>query len=337
MGAIVCVCVQGELHGTVHRPWHRAPGSSAQQGPLHGTIIATGVVPGTVPASKGCWSEATGVKPCCRPVTFSKVHSEGAPFQYIVVQKKGAKQDVGLIQLNRPQALNALCDGLMREMRQALDAFEGDPQVGAIVITGSEKAFAAGADIKEMQNKTFQQCYGGGFLADWDRVSTVRKPVIAAVNGYALGGGCELAMMCDIIYAGEKAQFGQPEILLGTIPGAGGTQRLTRAVGKSLAMEMVLTGDRISAQEAKEAGLVSKIFPVEKLLEAAISCGEKIAGNSKLVTAIAKESVNAAFETTLAEGNRTEKRLFYATFATDDRREGMTAFVEKRKAKFTDS
>nr|XP_025953196.1 enoyl-CoA hydratase, mitochondrial [Dromaius novaehollandiae] len=261
----------------------------------------------------------------------------GAPFQYLVVQKKGAKQDVGLIQLNRPQALNALCDGLMREMKQALDAFEGDPQIGAIVITGSEKAFAAGADIKEMQNKTFQQCYSSGFLADWERVSTVRKPVIAAVNGYALGGGCELAMMCDIIYAGEKAQFGQPEILLGTIPGAGGTQRLTRAVGKSLAMEMVLTGDRISAQEAKEAGLVSKIFPVEKLLEAAISCGEKIASNSKLVTAIAKESVNAAFETTLAEGSRTEKRLFYATFATDDRREGMTAFVEKRKAKFTDS
>ncbi|KAM8806396.1 enoyl-CoA hydratase, mitochondrial [Eudromia elegans] len=260
-----------------------------------------------------------------------------APFQYIVVEKRGAKQDVGLIRLNRPQALNALCAGLMREVKQALEAFESDPRVGAIVITGTEKAFAAGADIKEMQHNTFQQCYSAGFLDEWDRVSKVRKPVIAAVNGYALGGGCELAMMCDIVYAGEKAQFGQPEILLGTIPGAGGTQRLTRAVGKSLAMEMVLTGDRISAQEAKEAGLVSKIFPVDKLLEAAISCAEKIASNSKLVTAIAKESVNAAFETTLAEGNRTEKRLFYVTFATDDRREGMTAFVEKRKPKFTDS
>ncbi|NWW87327.1 ECHM protein, partial [Rhynochetos jubatus] len=197
----------------------------------------------------------------------------GVPFQYLAVQKTGARQSVGLIQLNRPQALNALCEGLMAELRQALEALDNDPQVGAIVITGSQKAFAAGADIKEMQNKTFQECYSSGFLASWDKVSTVRKPVIAAVNGYAvsphhlpmppssgpapsdapfppwfqLGGGCELAMMCDIIYAGEKAQFGQPEILLGTIPGAGGTQRLTRAVGKSLAMEMVLTGDRISA------------------------------------------------------------------------------------------
>ncbi|NXK56612.1 ECHM protein, partial [Chauna torquata] len=172
----------------------------------------------------------------------------GSPFQFLQVQKAGARGSVGLIRLQRPQALNALCDGLMEELRRALDAFEADAQVGAIVITGSDKAFAAGADIKEMQDKSFQQCYGGGgFLADWDRVATVRKPTIAAVNGFALGGGCELAMMCDIIYAGETAQFGQPEILLGTIPGAGGTQRLTRAVGKSLAMEMVLTGERISA------------------------------------------------------------------------------------------
>ncbi|XP_053167631.1 enoyl-CoA hydratase, mitochondrial isoform X1 [Hemicordylus capensis] len=260
----------------------------------------------------------------------------GAQFQYIVVEKKGAKQNVGVIQLNRPKALNALCDGLIIEMSQALDSLELDPHVGAIVITGSEKAFAAGADIKEMQDKTFQECYGGNFLAHWNRVSTIRKPVIAAVNGYALGGGCELAMMCDIIYAGEKAQFGQPEILLGTIPGSGGTQRLTRAVGKSLAMEMVLTGERISAQEAKLAGLISKVCPVDKLLDEAISCGEKIAGNSKLVTAMAKEAVNAAFEMTLSEGNKTEKRLFHATFATDDRKEGMSAFVEKREAKFTD-
>ncbi|KAJ6661702.1 hypothetical protein lerEdw1_013224 [Lerista edwardsae] len=260
----------------------------------------------------------------------------GAQFQYIVVEKKGAKQNVGVIQLNRPKALNALCDGLVNEVNQAIDAFELDPHVGAIVITGSEKAFAAGADIKEMQKKTFQDCYQGNFLAHWNKVSLVRKPVIAAVNGYALGGGCELAMMCDIIYAGEKAQFGQPEILLGTIPGAGGTQRLTRAVGKSLAMEMVLTGERISAQEAKQAGLVSKVCPVDKLLDEAVSCGEKIAGNSKLMVALAKEAVNAAFETTLTEGSKTERRLFYSSFATDDQKEGMTAFVEKRKANFTD-
>uniref|UniRef100_A0A8D0DG46 Enoyl-CoA hydratase, mitochondrial n=1 Tax=Salvator merianae TaxID=96440 RepID=A0A8D0DG46_SALMN len=259
-----------------------------------------------------------------------------AQFQYLVVEKKGARQNVAVIQLNRPKALNALCDGLVTEMNQALDALEQDPSVGAIVITGSEKAFAAGADIKEMQHRTFQECYGGNFLAHWNRVSTVRKPVIAAVNGYALGGGCELAMMCDIIYAGEKAQFGQPEILLGTIPGAGGTQRLTRAVGKSLAMEMILTGDRISALEAKQAGLVSKVCPVDKLLDEAISCGEKIARNSKLVVTMAKEAVNAAFEMTLAEGNKMEKRLFHATFATDDRKEGMSAFVEKRDANFKD-
>uniref|UniRef100_A0A663DV39 Enoyl-CoA hydratase, mitochondrial n=1 Tax=Aquila chrysaetos chrysaetos TaxID=223781 RepID=A0A663DV39_AQUCH len=262
-----------------------------------------------------------------RPLLRARACSAGAPFQYLAVQKTGARQSVGLIQLNRPQALNALCEGLMEELRRALEDLENDSQVGAIVITGSQKAFAAGADIKEMQNKTFQECYSSSFLAGWDKVSTVRKPIIAAVNGYALGGGCELAMMCDIIYAGEKQGH----------PGAGGTQRLTRAVGKSLAMEMVLTGDRISAVEAKEAGLVSKVFPAEKLLDAAIACAEKIASNSKLVAAMAKESVNAAFETTLAEGTRTEKRLFYATFATGDRKEGMTAFVEKRKANFTDS
>lgn len=253
-----------------------------------------------------------------------------------MVEKKGKAGSVGLIRLNRPKALNALCGGLITELNQALDTFQQDPAVGAIVITGGDKAFAAGADIKEMQNQTFQHCYSNQFLSHWDQVTRVRKPVIAAVNGYALGGGCELAMMCDIIYAGEKAQFAQPEILLGTIPGAGGTQRLTRAVGKSLAMEMILTGDRISAQDAKQAGLVSKIFPVETLVEEAIKCAEKIASNSKIITAMAKESVNAAFEMTLAEGNKLEKRLFYSTFATADRKEGMTAFVEKRKADFKD-
>uniref|UniRef100_A0A8C2RAL3 Enoyl-CoA hydratase, mitochondrial n=1 Tax=Capra hircus TaxID=9925 RepID=A0A8C2RAL3_CAPHI len=256
-----------------------------------------------------------------------------AAFEYIITAKKGKSSNVGLIQLNRPKALNALCNGLIAELNQALQAFEEDPAVGAVVLTGGEKAFAAGADIKEMQSHTFQDCYSGGFLSHWDQLTRVKKPIIAAVNGYALGGGCELAMMCDIIYAGEKAQFGQPEILIGTIPGAGGTQRLTRAVGKSLAMEMVLTGDRISAQDAKQAvistelsgvlrvqdthclclfeipprtaewlrcprglktnSLVSKVFPVETVVEEAIQCAEKIASNSKIVTAMAKESVNA--------------------------------------------
>ncbi|KAL7383062.1 hypothetical protein ABVT39_004240 [Epinephelus coioides] len=270
-------------------------------------------------------------------LSAARLYSSGGQYEYILVEKRGENKDVGFIQLNRPKALNALCDGLVKEVGSALDAFEEDSNIGAIVITGSDRAFAAGADIKEMQNRTFQECYGGNFLGHWNRVSTVKKPVIAAVNGFALGGGCELAMMCDIIYAGEKAQFGQPEILLGTIPGAGGTQRLTRAVGKSLAMEMVLTGDRITAQDAKQSGLVSKIYPVDQLVSEAVKCGEKIAANSKLVSAMAKEAVNAAFELTLAEGNRLEKRLFHCTFATNDRKEGMTAFVEKRKASFQDS
>ncbi|KAM4590790.1 enoyl-CoA hydratase, mitochondrial isoform 2-T2 [Odontesthes bonariensis] len=287
-----------------------------------------------------CRSAAVLLKPSrAAPALLSaaRLYSSGGQYEYILVEKRGENNNVGFIQLNRPKALNALCDGLMKEVGQALDAFEADADVGAIVITGSDRAFAAGADIKEMQNRTFQECYGGNFLAHWNRVSMVKKPVIAAVNGFALGGGCELAMMCDIIYAGEKAQFGQPEILLGTIPGSGGTQRLTRAVGKSLAMEMVLTGDRINAQDAKQSGLVSRIYPVEQLVPEAVKCGEKIAANSKLISAMAKEAVNAAYELTLAEGNHLEKRLFHATFATDDRKEGMTAFVEKRKAIFQDN
>ncbi|KAL0616913.1 Enoyl-CoA hydratase, mitochondrial [Plecturocebus cupreus] len=262
--------------------------------------------------------------------------ASGANFEYIIAEKRGKNNTVGLIQLNRPKALNALCNGLIEELNQALKTFQEDPAVGAIVLTGGDKAFAAGADIKEMQNLSFQDCYSRKLLNHWDYLLQVKKPIIAAVNGYALGGGCELAMMCDIIYAGEKAQFGQPEILIGTIPGAGGTQRLTHAVGKSLAMEMILTGDRISAQDAKQAGLVSKIFPVETLVEEAIQCAEKIASNSKIIVAVAKESVNAAFEMTLTEGNKLEKKLFYLTFATDDRKEGMAAFVEKRKANFRD-
>ncbi|KAL9956967.1 hypothetical protein ACROYT_G038537 [Oculina patagonica] len=263
--------------------------------------------------------------------------SASRSFEMIKAEKKGEKQNVGFIQLNRPKALNALCDQLMSELKDALDDFETDKTVGAIVITGSEKAFAAGADIKEMENLTFQQCLMGDFLSHWTRVTRCKKPVIAAVNGFALGGGCELAMMCDIIYAGNKAKFGQPEILLGTIPGAGGTQRLPRAVGKSLAMEMILTGDHISAEDAQKSGLVSKVFPAEELVNEAIKTAEKISSLSKIVVQIAKEAVNTGYETSLEEGLHFEKRVFHSTFATNDRKEGMTAFVEKRKAKFTDS
>jgi len=268
---------------------------------------------------------------------FSTSSPSSSSLQYITVEKKGEGDKVALITLNRPKALNALCDGLMREVSSVLDELETDPNVGCCVLTGNGRAFAAGADIKEMQPNEFAGVFGGNFLSHWNRLSTMTKPVIAAVNGFALGGGCEIAMMCDIIYASEKAQFAQPEILLGTIPGAGGTQRLPRAVGKSLAMEMVLTGDRISAQQALDFGLVSKVCPPETLLDEALKTAEKIASNSKLINQMAKEAVNAAYELTLAEGNRLEKRFFHATFATNDRREGMTAFVEKRKANFTDS
>ena len=224
----------------------------------------------------------------------------------------------------------------MTEVNTALDSFEKDSNIGAIIITGNEKAFAAGADIKEMQNLTFKECFSGNFLSHWDRVTRVRKPVIAAVNGYALGGGCELAMMCDIIYAGAKAKFGQPEINLGTIPGAGGTQRLVKAIGKSKAMEMVISGEPISAEEAERAGLVSKVFPPEDLVHQAIKLGEKISSLSKVSVSIAKEAINSSYELSLSEGIHFEKRLFHSTFATEDRKEGMTAFIEKRKANFKD-
>nr|AEE63499.1 unknown [Dendroctonus ponderosae] len=256
-------------------------------------------------------------------------------YEFIKLTTAGEKQNVGVITLNRPKALNALCNDLMKEVSNALDSLEANTGIGAVIIIGSEKAFAAGADIKEMQNNTFSHCITGNFLEHWSRVSKNLKPVIAAVNGYALGGGCELAMMCDIIYAGENAKFGQPEILIGTIPGAGGTQRLPRYVGKSKAMEIVLTGAQITAQEAEKMGLVAKVHPVDKLLEESIKLGEKIASNSQLITRLCKESVNTAYETTLAEGLHLEKRLFHSTFATKDRKEGMTAFVEKRAPKFT--
>lgn len=256
-------------------------------------------------------------------------------YEFIKVETAGEKRNVGVITLNRPKALNALCNKLMTEVNEAVDQFDKNTEIGAIVITGNERAFAAGADIKEMANNSYSDNMKGNFLAHWNGVSRAVKPVIAAVNGYALGGGCELAMMCDIIYAGEKAKFGQPEIAIGTIPGAGGTQRLTRVVGKSKAMEIVLTGNQFTAQEAEKSGLVSKVFPVEQVVTEAVKLGEKIASHSPLIVQMAKESVNRAYETTLQEGLLFEKRTFHATFATADRKEGMSAFVEKRPPKFT--
>jgi len=257
--------------------------------------------------------------------------------ELVITEKVGEKKNVGLITLNRPKALNALCDALMLDLSDAVNEFENDPEIGALIITGQGKAFAAGADIKEMQNLQFSQVFGGNFLSHWLRVSQCRKPVLAAVNGYALGGGCELAMMCDIIIASEKAKFGQPEILLATIPGAGGTQRLTRSVGKSKAMEMCLTGDQISAEEAQQIGLVSHVVPADNLLPKTLGIAEKIAAQSKIVVAMCKESVNKAYEMTLQEGLNFERRMFHGSFATEDRKEGMSAFVEKRKPNFQDN
>lgn len=256
-------------------------------------------------------------------------------FEFIKVEKTGETKNVALITLNRPKALNALCKGLMTEVAQALDKLEADKTIGAVIITGSEKAFAAGADIKEMQNNTYAQCILDNFLNDWTRVAKAQKPVIAAVNGYALGGGCELAMMCDIIYAGDKAKFGQPEIAIGTIPGAGGSQRLTRVIGKSKAMEMCLTGNMINAQEAEKMGLVSKVVPADQLIAETVKLAEKISSHSPLIVQLCKEAVNTAYETTLNEGLKFERRHFHATFSTKDRKEGMTAFVEKRAPNFT--
>lgn len=253
-------------------------------------------------------------------------------YENIIVETKG---HVGLITLNRPKALNALSNALVAELAQALDVFEDDDEIGAIVITGSEKAFAAGADIKEMASKSFTDCYLGNFITKgWEAVTKVRKPVIAAVAGFALGGGCEVAMMCDFILAGDNAKFGQPEINLGIIPGAGGTQRLTRAVGKAKAMEMVLTGRLIDAAEAERAGLVSRVVPAAELVEEALKVAERIASLGRVAVLAGKEAVNIAYETTLAEGVHFERRLFHALFATEDQKEGMAAFAEKRQPNF---
>ncbi|MGO9170585.1 MAG: enoyl-CoA hydratase [Rhodomicrobium sp.] len=252
-------------------------------------------------------------------------------FETVLFEKRGK---VGLITLNRPQALNALNSQLISELNQVLDACEADADIGAMVLTGSEKAFAAGADIKEMKDKTFGDVILNDFIAPWERLSRCRKPVIAAVSGYALGGGCEIAMMCDFIIASETARFGQPEIMLGVIPGSGGTQRLTHFVGKSKAMDLCLTGRQMDAVEAERCGLVSRVVPTAELLNEAMKAAEKIASFSLPSVMSAKEAVNRAFETALAEGIRFERRAFQALFATEDQKEGMAAFAEKRAPQF---
>ena len=252
-------------------------------------------------------------------------------YETILAETKGR---VGLLTLNRPKALNALNSTVMREVAAALSAFDADSEIGCIVLTGSEKAFAAGADIKEMQARSFQEIYAADWFAGWDAVGRTRKPIIAAVSGFALGGGCELAMMCDFILASDTAKFGQPEIKLGVIPGMGGSQRLTRAVGKAKAMEMCLTGRMMDAGEAERSGLVARIVPAAQLLDDALSTAATIAGMSLPVAMMAKEAVNRAQEVSLSEGVLFERRVFHAAFALADQKEGMAAFVEKRPALF---
>jgi enoyl-CoA hydratase len=253
-------------------------------------------------------------------------------YENILVETKGA---VGIVTLNRPKALNALCAALIQELGAALDAFEADDAIGCIVVTGSDKAFAAGADIKEMADRSYMSVYMTDFITrGWERITTCRKPTVAAVAGFALGGGCEVAMMCDTIIAAETAKFGQPEITLGIIPGAGGTQRLTRFVGKAKAMDLVLTGRMMDSAEAERCGLVSRVVPADKLMEEALAMAAKIAAMSRPSAMMAKESVNRAYETTLNEGVRFERRLFHSLFATEDQKEGMAAFIEKRKPAF---
>lgn len=253
-------------------------------------------------------------------------------FKTILVE---ARDSVGLITLNRPDALNALSQAVIDELGQALNTFEADAAIGAIVITGSEKAFAAGADIKEMHEKSWPDTFVEDFITDgWERVAECRKPVIAAVAGFALGGGCEVALMCDFILAAETAQFGQPEIKIGVLPGAGGSQRLTRIVGKSKAMEMCLTGRMMDAEEAERAGLVSRIVPAADLVEEAVKTAQKIAAMSRPAAMLVKDVVGRAYETSLSEGVRYERRMFQSVFGTPDQREGMAAFIEKRKPAF---
>ena len=252
-------------------------------------------------------------------------------YENVVVETKGR---VGIVRLNRPQALNALNSALIADLEQALEAFEADANIMCVVLTGSEKAFAAGADIKQMQSMGYPQNYLDDFVAAWERIGRTRKPIVAAVAGYALGGGCELMMMCDIVLAADNAQFGQPEIKLGVMPGIGGTQRLTRFIGKAKAMDLCLTGRMMGAEEAERAGLVSRIVPAAGLMDEAMKTAEAVAGMSLPIAMMTKESVNQAYETTLSAGIRFERRVFHAMFATTDQKEGMAAFVDKRAPSF---
>jgi enoyl-CoA hydratase len=252
-------------------------------------------------------------------------------YQHIIVETRGR---IGIIRLDRPHALNALNAALIGELKAAVDAFEKDAGVACLIVTGSDKAFAAGADIKEMADKSYMDAFMGDFAAGWDALARARKPTVAAVAGFALGGGCELAMMCDLVIAADNAKFGQPEIKLGVIPGIGGTQRLTRAVGKAKAMDLCLTGRMMDAAEAERSGLVARVVPLANLMDEAVKVAETIASMSLPVLMIAKESVNRSFETTLAEGIRFERRVFHSLFATADQKEGMAAFIAKRPAKF---
>jgi enoyl-CoA hydratase len=256
-------------------------------------------------------------------------------YEHVIVE---IKNKVGVITLNRPKALNALCGALMDELETALDELEANDDIGCIVVTGSEKAFAAGADIAEMKDMSYMDAYKADFITrKWESLARTRKPTIAAVAGFALGGGCEVALMCDIVIAAETAKFGQPEITLGVPPGAGGTQRLARSIGKAKTMDMCLTGRMMGAEEAERAGMVARVVPADRLLDEALEAANKIAALSGPATMMVKEAVNRGFETTLAEGVRFERRLFHAAFATEDQKEGMAAFVEKRAAKWKDS
>ena len=285
---------------------------------------------------RACHTSFSSVKPfnvLLFQVSALKMKWEKVAMSYknIVVEIHG---QAVLIRLERPKALNALNEGLISDLNSAIDTYEEDDQIGAIVITGSDKAFAAGADIKEMQPKGYVDVFFDDFIGQWDRLTLCRKPVIAAVAGYALGGGCELAMMCDFIIAAENASFGQPEINLGTFPGSGGTQRLPNAVGKSKAMDMILTGRSMDASEAERIGLVSRIVPLSDLIDESLAAANKIASFSRPAVTMAKEAVNRSFETSLSEGILFERRLFYSTFSLEDQKEGMAAFVEKRTPKF---